>query len=107
MTDIETALYALGLTRRYGGFDAAAVAVEAAMDDPGLLRAVTKTLYPAAGRRLGASAGAVERGLRTCVLRAWERSREELERMAGRPLPQRPTNGEFVAIVARWAGEKG
>lgn len=69
--------------------------------DPGWLILVTKNLYPETGRAFGVSPGRVERTVRTAVSRCWEHGgRDVLNQMADCHLVKRPTNTEFIGIVA-------
>lgn len=69
--------------------------------DPSQLLLVTKNLYPETGRAFSIPSSRVERAVRTAVARSWEHGgRETLDQMADCHLTERPTNTEFIGIVA-------
>ncbi len=69
--------------------------------DPCLLLCITKTLYPTIAKRFSASPRAVERAIRTTISASWEAGGGEvLSRLAGCPITSKPTNAEFIDLVA-------
>ena len=100
---IEEVIRALGISRNYEGYPCIVHAVDLVVDDPALLRAVTKALYPAVAGYLGVSTVNVERNLRTVVKTCWERgNRPLLDKLAGFPLQCTPTTGEMIDYVAHF-----
>lgn len=95
----ETLLYAVGLSANYVGYKQLAAALEIAAQQPESLCMVTKWLYPETARRCGTSWSAVERNLRLMLGIVWERSRQELERLAGRAFAEKPTPAQFLAVL--------
>ena len=68
---------------------------------PGRPFAVTKQLYPDAGRSFGVSPASVERAVRTSIAACWNRGgRDVLDQMAGTCLDKCPTSAQFIGIVA-------
>ena len=92
-------LYRLGISANYTGFFQTACAVELCRVEPERLLLVTKRVYPEVARLCGTSWSAVERNIRTVCGIAWKNNRRLLEQMAHRPLPQKPCNAQFLAIL--------
>ena len=75
---------------------------------PGFLRSkrtsgrisLTKDIYPLLAKKYRSKPSNVEHDIRTIVNVCWENHRERLEQIAGYPLEYRPTNSEFVDMIA-------
>ena len=106
MTEIYDVLRSLGITGRFLGCRRAALAIQIAINTPDALYAVTKEIYFAVARAEECSWQAVERNLRTVVLRAWKKNRSLLTLMAGYPLTAPPTVSEFIEITAHYVKRK-
>ena len=102
VTAAYNVLCQLGITANYTGFFHASYSVLLAMDNPQRLLLVTKWLYPEVAKRYHTTAGAVERNIRTVVLRAWQMNREMLEQMAGCSLAAKPTAAQFISILSTY-----
>ena len=88
------------MTPSYAGFHQAARAACEAARRPELMLSLSKWLYPLVAREMNTTGAAVERNIRTVILRAWRRNPELLRQCAGFPLSKRPTCGEFLALLA-------
>ena len=98
--DIFDLLYRLGVSANYAGFLQTACAVELCQAEPERLLLVTKRVYPEVARLCGTSSwNAVERNIRTACGIVWEKNRCLLERLARKPLQQKPYNAQFLAIL--------
>ena len=97
--DIFGLLCRLGISANYTGFFQTACAVDLCRAEPERLLLVTKRVYPEVARLCGTSCSAVERNIRTACGIAWESNRCLLERLAHKPLPQKPYNAQFLAIL--------
>ena len=97
--DIFDLLYRLGISANYTGVFQTACAVELCRAEPERLMLVTKRVYPEVARLCGTSGTAVERNIRTACGIAWENNRRLLEQLACKPLPQKPHNSQFLAIL--------
>ena len=97
--DIFDLLYRLGISANYTGFFQTACAVKLCRTEPERLLLVTKRVYPAVARLYATSWSAVERNIRTACDIAWKNNRPLLERLAHKPLPQKPYNAQFLAIL--------
>ena len=78
--------------------------VKMAVDNPGIINSITKKLYPMIGERYSTSASKVERAIRHAIEVAWNRGRiESINNILGVRAyigAEKPTNGEFIALVA-------
>ena len=99
VTAVYSVLQQLGITANYTGFFHASYSVLLAMENPQRLLLITKWLYPEVAKRYHTTAGAVERNIRTIILRAWRLNREALEQIAGCTLTTRPTAAQFISIL--------
>lgn len=74
------------------------------LDTPDLINRITKELYPGIARRFNTSASQVERAIRHAIEVAWGRGRIEVLNQVFSAnvcsLDAKPTNGEFIALVA-------
>lgn len=95
----------LGVTANYKGFFYIASSVELCLEDHECLHLVTKCVYPEVAKRYGTNWKAVERDIRKAVELIWAQHREALERLARSPLPRKPGNAQFLAILTLAAGE--
>ena len=97
--DILALLCRLGISANYTGFFQTACAVELCRAEPERLLRVTKRVYPEVAKLCGTGWNAVERNIRTVCGIAWKNNRRLLEQMAHKPLPQKPYNAQFLAIL--------
>ncbi len=94
---IETVVRRLGLNGTYQGMMGMVHGVDLAYDQPRILSAVTKELYPEIARRVGGTGKTVERNLRTAATACWKiGDRDFLDEIAGFPLQEPPTSGELI-----------
>ena len=100
---VERQLLRLHIPRGLDGFHYQAAAIVQAVQNPQRTRFITKELYPDLAQEFGSTASNVERAMRTAVRYCWERGgRETLEEMAATHLIERPTNSEFIDLVAAY-----
>ena len=90
----------MGVTPNYTGFHQAARAACEAARRPELMLTLSKWLYPLVAREMNTTGAAVERNIRTVILRAWRQNPELLRQCARFPLNKRPTCGEFLDMLA-------
>ena len=103
---VQKILSALGVTANYAGFAYAAYAITLAMQDPRRLQYVTKSLYPEVAKQYGTTTACVERCIRTVCRVSWERNPGLLGEIAHYPLPGKPANSVFLAILATYLSGK-
>lgn len=74
------------------------------MNEPEYINAVTKRLYPEIAKKNGTTASRVERAIRHAIEVAWNRGRvESINKAFGCRVcspEDKPTNGEFIAMLA-------
>ena len=75
-----------------------------AVDSPEIINKITKELYPNIATKYETSASKVERAIRHAIEVAWNRGRiENINSLFGVKVysnNEKPTNGEFIALVA-------
>ena len=106
--EIETILRRLGARGTQKGFWCMCTAVELALNDPNVLCAVTKELYPAVARIHGIPQQTMVRDMRSLVELCWnEGDRELLQKAAQRKMLGRPSVGEFLDSVCCYLRRQG
>ena len=94
----------VGIPAHIKGYQYLREAVKMAIDNPDVMGRITKELYPGIARRFGTTSSKVERAIRHAIEVAWNRGRiESLDEAFGRnvcSLDDKPTNGEFIALVS-------
>lgn len=89
------------MTRKYLGMSYLVSAICRVVVEPDKIKFLTKVLYREIAKEFGTTAGAVERAIRTVITMNWEHGgREALNQMIGRHLIERPTNCEYIDIIA-------
>ena len=78
--------------------------IKLAVDDPPIINAITKSLYPSIARKFGTTSSKVERAIRHAIEVAWNRGKiENINSVFGVKVynsSEKPTNGEFIALLA-------
>ena len=94
----------VGIPAHIKGYQFLREAVRMVMENPELTSRITKELYPGIARHFGTTSSKVERAIRHAIEVAWNRGRiEALDEAFGKnvcSLEDKPTNGEFIALVA-------
>ncbi|MDE6107634.1 MAG: sporulation initiation factor Spo0A C-terminal domain-containing protein [Oscillospiraceae bacterium] len=99
--DAEQILRRLGISGQLKGFHFATYMVERVAEDPTALLLITKCLYAETAKHFRVSASVVERDVRVLIRTCWDRGdRAFLESVAGTHISQRPTNSEFLDMLA-------
>ena len=98
---VRRMLRTAGVPAHIKGYRYLCRAIPLVMDDPSLLHALTKALYPAVAGEFGTTAGCVERAIRSAVDTAWLRGDPAVYRaLLGIDGEEKPSNGSFIAAVA-------
>ena len=75
-----------------------------AIDSPEIINSITKRLYPDVAQRFETSPSKVERAIRHAIEVAWNKGKiENINSLFGVKVyssNEKPTNGEFIALVA-------
>ena len=102
LEEIYDALYLVGVTAKYVGFFHTSYAVYLSMQQPERLLLVTKWLYPDVAKHYHTNCPVVERSIRTAATVAWQLRPEKLSVMAKCNLYKRPSNTQFISIIAEF-----
>lgn len=103
-TEITEMLHMLAVPAHIKGYQYLREAITLVLRDGNLINSVTKELYPAVAKRFGTTASRAERAIRHAIEVAWDRG--EVDVMNGffgytiRSDRGKPTNSEFIALVA-------
>ena len=100
MSEIYSLIRRLGATSKYKGYYYVAEAVkmaEALQERP---MKITKDIYPILARKYKSTPSNVEHNIRTLINLCWMSHRETLEEIAGCTMEDKPTNSEFIDILA-------
>ncbi len=94
----------VGIPPHIKGYSFLREGVRLAVEDPEIINNITKRLYPAIGEKYQTTASKVERAIRHAIEVAWNRGRiESINNILGVRAyigADKPTNGEFIALVA-------
>lgn len=94
----------VGIPAHIKGYHFLREAIKLAIDTPEIINSITKKLYPAIAEKFNTSASKVERAIRHAIEVAWNRGKiENINSLFGLRVynsNEKPTNGEFIALVA-------
>ena len=94
----------LGIPAHIKGYQYLREGVKMVMGNHDVINRITKELYPGVARRCQTTPSKVERAMRHAINVAWSRGRvDSVNRLFGCELfseHDRPTNGEFIALIA-------
>ena len=94
----------VGIPPHIKGYSFLREGVKMAVSDPEIINNITKKLYPLIGEKYNTTASKVERAIRHAIEVAWNRGRiESINSILGVRAyvgAEKPTNGEFIALVA-------
>lgn len=101
--DAERLLRLLGVSGKLSGFYFAVYMLEQVQEKPEYVLLITKRLYKQTAQRFHTTSSCVERNLRTLVQACWRQPDHSLlDRIAGCPLSQPPTNTQFLDMLASY-----
>lgn len=94
----------VGIPAHIKGYQFLREAIKLAMENPDIINSITKKLYPSIAERFDTSPSKVERAIRHAIEVAWNRGKiENINSIFGLTVyssNEKPTNGEFIALVA-------
>lgn len=94
----------VGIPAHIKGYQFLREAVKMAIKNPDIINSITKELYPSIANHFDTSASKVERAIRHAIEVAWNRGKiENINNVFGIKIysnNEKPTNGEFIALVA-------
>lgn len=101
---ISNVFITVGIPAHIKGYQFLREAIKMAIDEPDIINSITKQLYPSIATRFSTSASKVERAIRHAIEVAWNRGKiENINSLFGIKVynsNEKPTNGEFIALVA-------
>ena len=101
---ISNIFITVGIPAHIKGYQFLREAIKMAIDTPEIVNSITKKLYPNIAEKFNTSASKVERAIRHAIEVAWNRGKiENINSVFGLQVygtNEKPTNGEFIALVA-------
>lgn len=101
---ISNIFISIGIPPHIKGYQYLREGIKMTIANPSIINNVTKELYPSIGEKYNTSASKVERAIRHAIEVAWNRGRvEAINAIFGVRVyigSERPTNSEFIALVA-------
>ena len=102
--EITKLMHELGIPANIKGYAYVRRSIEMVCENPDLINAVTKKLYPMVADEFAVTPSRAERGIRYAVEVAWNNGNTEvLKKYFGytvSPIKGKPTNSEFIAMLA-------
>lgn len=103
-TQVTDMIHEIGIPAHIKGYHYLRDAILMAIDDMDVLNAITKVLYPTVAKKHQTTSSRVERAIRHAIEVAWSRGKlDTLEELFGYTVSTgkgKPTNSEFIALVA-------
>ena len=94
----------VGIPAHIKGYQFLREAILMAIDNPEIINSITKQLYPTIANKFETTSSKVERAIRHAIEVAWNRGKiENINNVFGIKVyssQEKPTNGEFIALVA-------
>ena len=94
----------VGIPAHIKGYQFLREAIKMAIQEPEIINSITKRLYPNIAQKFDTSSSKVERAIRHAIEVAWNRGKiENINSLFGVKVysdNEKPTNGEFIALVA-------
>lgn len=94
----------VGIPAHIKGYQFLREAIKMAIENPDIINSITRKLYPEVAQRFDTSPSKVERAIRHAIEVAWNRGKiENINTLFGVRVynhNEKPTNGEFIALVA-------
>ena len=101
---ITSMFITIGIPAHIKGYQFLKEAVRIVMANPDTINRITKELYPSIAKRFDTTSSKVERAIRHAIEVAWNRGRvEQINEVFGHCVYKtndKPTNGEFIALMA-------
>ena len=103
-TRVTDMIHEIGIPAHIKGYHYLRDAIIMAVEDMDILNAITKILYPTVAKKHQTTASRVERAIRHAIEVAWSRGKlDVLDELFGYTVSNgkgKPTNSEFIALVA-------
>ena len=101
---IANIFISVGIPPHIKGYQYLREAIKLSIEDPDIINSITKKLYPGVAAKFDTSPSKVERAIRHAIEVGWNRGKiENINSLFGVRVysqNEKPTNGEFIALVA-------
>ena len=101
---ISNIFITVGIPAHIKGYQYLREAIKLSIDNPDIINSITKKLYPTIANKFQTSSSKVERAIRHAIEVAWNRGKIEninsVFQLKVYDANEKPTNGEFIALVA-------
>lgn len=101
---ITNIFISVGIPPHIKGYQYLREAIKLSIEDPDIINSITKKLYPSVAEKFATSSSKVERAIRHAIEVGWNRGKiENINSLFGVRVysqNEKPTNGEFIALVA-------
>ena len=101
---ITSVFLTVGIPAHIKGYQYLREGIKMAVENPVVINSITKQLYPSIAQKYSTSASKVERAIRHAIEVSWNRGKiENINTLFGLKVysaKEKPTNGEFIALVA-------
>lgn len=102
--DVTKMIREIGIPAHIKGYQYIREGIMMAVKDPEILNYITKYLYPTIAKKYHTTTSSVERAIRHAIEVAWNRGKlESMEELFGYSVNSgkgKPTNSEFIALIA-------
>ena len=105
MRNVYRLIRQLGVTSKYKGYYYVAEAVRMFMEIQDHPIKITKDIYPSLAKQFKSTSVNVEHDIRTVINVCWESNKEAMDEIAGYPLRYKPTNSEFIDMMAYYLAQ--
>lgn len=105
MREVYRLIRKLGATSKYKGYYFVAEAVKLSMESQERPIKITKDIYPRLAKKFKSTPMNVEHDIRTVINVCWTANKETLDQIAGYSLNYKPTNSEFVDMLAYYLSQ--
>ena len=106
MKTINGIIRRLGVTSKYKGYFFVTDAIRLAMNFQDEPIKITKDIYPYLASKYKTTPMNIEHNIRTVINICWEMNRKGMGEIAGYPLVYKPTNSEFIDMIAYYLSEE-
>ena len=106
MKEVYGIIRKLGLTSKYKGYYYLAEAVNMVMEQKEEQMRITKDIYPGLSKKFKSTPSNIEHDLLTVINVCWKTNKNGMDEIAGYPLKYKPTNSEFIDMLAYYLTEE-
>lgn len=105
MREVYHLIRRLGATSKYKGYYFVAEAVRISMEAQERPIKITKDIYPFLAKKFKSTPMNVEHDIRTVINVCWMANKKKMDEIAGYSLSYKPTNSEFVDMLAYYLSQ--